>query len=76
MIKSDIFLGSLHLDNTPDERAVMIYRLLVFLTHPTGESIVQRVNVAVLIHFPPVCEKVRNFRFPENPRVEEERTVE
>ena len=38
-----------------------------------GESIVQRVNVAVLIHFPPVCEKVRNFRFPENPRVEKKR---
>ena len=41
-----------------------------------GESIVQRVYVAVLINFPPVCEKVCNFRFPENPRVEKKRAVE
>ena len=41
-----------------------------------GESVIQRVNVAVLVNFPLVCEKVCNFWFPKNPWVEKERTME
>ena len=41
-----------------------------------GESIVQRINVAILVNFTLVCEKVCNLWFPENPWVKEERAVE
>ena len=34
MVTSEIFLGNVYLDNTPEGRAVMIQPLLVFLTHP------------------------------------------
>ena len=40
------------------------------------ESIVHRVDIAVLINFPLVCEEVCNFSFPKNPWVEKERAVE
>ena len=41
-----------------------------------GESIVQRINVAILVNFTLVCEKVCNLWLPENPWVEEKRAVE
>ena len=41
-----------------------------------GESIVKRINVAILNNLTLVCEKVCNLWFPENPWVEEKRAVE
>ena len=37
MVKSEIFLVNVYLDNTTEGRAVMILTLLVFLTHPKGQ---------------------------------------
>ena len=64
MVKSEIFLGNVYLDNTPEGRAVMIQPLLVFLTHPNVRQMIIKFQPMVtscflpLIFLSPVCSGV------------------
>ena len=64
MVTSEIFLGTVYLDNTPEGRAVMIQPLLVFLTHPNVRQMIIKFQPMVtscflpLIFLSPVCSGV------------------